>query len=156
MLTGKGGGGQPATIKRGQKLAASAGRGAMPTVTQRSMGALHAPAFITPDRRVTGGLNLTAYTHCVPARLPTLAKSGFLLDPRPLDESASPHAGALAISRAFRSLKIPELAAANLQLKARRRGYEEAQFRETIMLLQAVGGECPEDLCLLNQDPMLG
>ena len=85
-----------------------------------------------------------------------LAKSGFLLDPRPLDESASPHAGALAISRAFRSLKIPELATANLQLKLRKRGYEEAQFMETVMLLQAVGGDCPEDLGLLNQDPMLG
>jgi len=92
----------------------------------------------------------------MPARLPLLAKSGFLLDPRPLDEPASPHAGALAISRVFRSLKIPELAAANLQLKSRQRGYEEAQFIETVMLLQAVGGDCPEDLSLLNHDPMLG
>jgi hypothetical protein len=92
----------------------------------------------------------------MPARLPTLAKSGFLLDPRPLDEPASPHAGALVISRAFRSLKLPELAAANLRLKSRQRGYEEAQFMETVMLLQAVGGDCPEDLCLLNHDPMLG
>ena len=92
----------------------------------------------------------------MPARLPLLAKSGFLLDPRPLDEPASPHAGALVISRALRSLKIPELAAANLQLRSRRRGYEEAQFIETVMLLQAVGGDCPEDLDLLNHDPMLG
>src|SRR5882724_10436901 len=93
----------------------------------------------------------------VPARLPLLAKSGFLLDPRPLDEPASAHAGALAISRAFRSLKIPELATANLQLKLRQRGYEEAQFIETVLLLQAVGGDCPEDLCLINNnDPMLG
>jgi hypothetical protein len=92
----------------------------------------------------------------VPARLPLLAKSGFLLDPRPLEEPASPHAGALVISRALRSLKIPELTAANLQLKVRQRGYEEAQFIETVMLLQAIGGDCPEDLELLNQDPMLG
>ncbi len=92
----------------------------------------------------------------MPARLPLLAKSGFLLDPRPLDEPASPHAGALVISRVFRSLKGPDLCAANLQLKARQRGYDEAQFLETILLLQAVGGDCPEDLSLLNQDPMLG
>jgi hypothetical protein len=92
----------------------------------------------------------------VSARLPLLAKSGFLLDPRPLDEPSSPHAGALVISRAFRSLKVPELVAANLQLKSRQRGYEEAQFMETVMLLQAVGGDCPEDLGLLNRDPMLG
>jgi hypothetical protein len=92
----------------------------------------------------------------MPARLPLLAKSGFLLDLRPLDEPASAHAGVLVISRAFRSLKGPELCAANLQLKTRQRGYEEAQFLETILLLQAVGGDCPEDLSLLNQDPMLG
>jgi hypothetical protein len=92
----------------------------------------------------------------MPARLPLLSKSGFLLDPRPLEEPASPHAGALVISRALRSLKVPELTAANLQLKRRQRGYEEAQFIETVLLLQAVGGDCPEDLALLNQDRMLG
>ncbi len=92
----------------------------------------------------------------MPARLPLLGKSGFLLDPRPLEEPASPHAGALVISRALRSLKLPELTAANLQLKRRQRGYEEAQFIETVLLLQAVGGDCPEDLALLNQDAMLG
>ena len=92
----------------------------------------------------------------MPARLPLLAKSGFLLDPRPLEEPASPHAGALVISRALRSLKVAELTAANLQLKRRQRGYQEAQFIETVLLLQAVGGDCPEDLVLLNQDAMLG
>ncbi len=92
----------------------------------------------------------------MPARLPLLGKSGFLLDPRPLDEPASPHAGALVISRALRALKVPELTAANLQLKSRQRGYPEAQFLETILLLQAIGGDCPEDLDLVNQDPMLG
>jgi hypothetical protein len=92
----------------------------------------------------------------MPARLPLLSKSGFLLDPRPLEEPASPHAGVLVISRALRSLKVPELTAANLQLKRRQRGYEEAQFIETVLLLQAVGGDCPEDLALLNQDAMLG
>jgi hypothetical protein len=92
----------------------------------------------------------------MPARLPLLAKSGFFLDPRPLAEPASPHAGSLVISRAFRSLKGPELIAANLALKRRQRGFDEAQFVETALLLQAVGGDCPEDLALLNEDPMLG
>lgn len=92
----------------------------------------------------------------MPARLPLLAKSGFILDPRPLNEPASPHAGVLVISRVFRSLQIPALTAANLQLKARQRGFDEAQFIETVLLLQAIGGECPEDLHLLNHDPMLG
>ena len=43
------------------------------------------------------------------ARIPTQHKSPFEIDPRPLDEMASPHAGLLATSRAFRSLKIPDL-----------------------------------------------
>jgi hypothetical protein len=55
-----------------------------------------------------------------------LAKSGFFLDPRPLDEPASPHAGSLVISRIFRSLKGPELIEANLALKSRQRGFDEA------------------------------
>ena len=92
----------------------------------------------------------------MPARLPLLAKSGFLLDPRPLAEPASPHAGVLVLSRAFRSLGGPALLEANLALKRRERGFDEAQFVETGLLLQAVGGDCPEDLALLNHDPMLG
>ena len=47
------------------------------------------------------------------ARLPVQNKSPFDLDARPLNETASPHAGLLATSRAFRSLKVPDLIAAN-------------------------------------------
>jgi hypothetical protein len=85
-----------------------------------------------------------------------LAKTGFILDPKPLREASSAHAGVLAFSRAYRSLKVPELVVANLKLKTRQRGFEEAQLIETGILLQAVGGDCPEDVFLLNSDPMLG
>jgi hypothetical protein len=40
-------------------------------------------------------------------------------------------------------------------LRQRQRGFAEAQFIETISLLQAIGGECPQDLCLLVGDPCL-
>ena len=50
------------------------------------------------------------------ARIPTQEKSPFEIDPRPLQEMSSPHAGLLATSRAFRSLGIPALAAAHLEL----------------------------------------
>jgi hypothetical protein len=90
------------------------------------------------------------------ARLPLLAKTGFILDPKPLEEASSAHAGVLAFSRAYRSLKVPELIAANLNLRARQRGFEEAQLVETLILLQIVGGDCPDDICLLNSDLMLG
>lgn len=89
------------------------------------------------------------------ARLPLLAKTPFVLDRRPLLEATSPHAGALSISRAYRSLGVPQLVAANLSLRKRQRGFSEAQFIESISLLQAVGGECPEDMRLLLGDECL-
>jgi hypothetical protein len=89
------------------------------------------------------------------ARLPLLHKTPFVLDPRPLFEATSPHAGLLSVSRAYRSLGVPGLVAANLSLRKRQRGFAEAQFIESISLLQAVGGECPEDMPLLAGDPCL-
>jgi hypothetical protein len=89
------------------------------------------------------------------ARLPPLRKTPFVLDGRPLLEATSPHAGALSISRAFRSLGLPQLIGANLKLRKRQRGFEEAQLAESICLLQAVGGECPEDMRLLIGDQCL-
>ena len=89
------------------------------------------------------------------ARLPLLHKTPFVLDARPLREATSPHAGALSIPRAARALGLPQLIAANLALRKRQRGFSEAQFIESISLLQAVGGECPEDLRLLQGDECL-
>jgi len=91
----------------------------------------------------------------VSARLPLLHKTPFVLDPRPLFEATSPHAGLLSVSRAFRSLGVPALLAANLSLRKRQRGFSEAQLVESITLLQALGGECPEDLQLLAGDACL-
>jgi len=89
------------------------------------------------------------------ARLPLLHKTPFVLDGRLLQEATSPHAGALSISRAYRSLGLPQLIAANLSLRKRQRGFAEAQVIEAITLLQAVGGECPEDMRLLIGDECL-
>jgi hypothetical protein len=89
------------------------------------------------------------------ARLPLLHKTPFVLDPRPLREATSSHAGVLSLSRTARSLGLPQLIEANLALRKRQRGFCEAQFIETICLLQAVGGECPEDLRLLQGDECL-
>ncbi len=91
----------------------------------------------------------------MPARIPTQYKSPFEIDARPLDEMSSPHAGLLPTSRAFRSLSIPGLIAANLKLKQRQRGFAEAQYIESVVLLQTVGGDCPEDMQLLVGDPCL-
>ncbi|HXP59192.1 MAG TPA: hypothetical protein VN829_01805, partial [Dongiaceae bacterium] len=89
------------------------------------------------------------------ARLPTLHKTPFVLDPRPLEEATSPHAGLLAISRVYRSLGVPGLVEANLHLRKRQRGHPEAEMIESAVLLQALGGECPEDISLLAGDGCL-
>lgn len=89
------------------------------------------------------------------ARLPLLHKTPFVLDGRLLHEAISSHAGLLSVSRAFRSLGLPALIAANLPLRKRQRGFSEAQIIESVSLLQALGGECPEDMRLLAQDPCL-
>lgn len=89
------------------------------------------------------------------ARLPILHKTPFVLDARPLQEASSPHAGLLGISRAYRSLGVPHLIAANLQLRKRKSGFSEGQLIESVVLLQGVGGDCPEDIRLLANDPCL-
>jgi hypothetical protein len=89
------------------------------------------------------------------ARLPLLKKTPFVLDPRPLTEATSPHAGLLATSRAFRSLGVPDLIATQLKLRKRQRGYNEGQMVESVVLLNTVGGECPEDIRLLGNDACL-
>jgi hypothetical protein len=89
------------------------------------------------------------------ARLPLLHRTPFVLDPRPLQEATSPHAGLLSVSRVYRSLGVPDLIAANLSLRKRQSGFSEAQFIETAALLQVVGGECPEDIHLLGGDECL-
>ena len=89
------------------------------------------------------------------ARLPLLHQTPFVLDERPLYEATSPHAGLLSISRVYRALGMPALVGANLALRKRQRGFAEAQFIESISLLQAVGGECPEDMHLLAGDDCL-
>jgi hypothetical protein len=89
------------------------------------------------------------------ARLPLLHKTPFVLHEQPLQEATSPHAGLLSISRAYRSLGLPDLIAANLCLRKRQRGFLEAQLVESVSLLQVVGGECPEDMHLLAGDECL-
>jgi hypothetical protein len=84
-----------------------------------------------------------------------MAKTPFVLDPRPLPEASSAHAGVLATSRVFRSLGLPDLIDSQLALYKRRRGFGEAQMIESVVLLQTIGGDCPEDIGLLSGDSCL-
>jgi hypothetical protein len=86
------------------------------------------------------------------APLPLLGKTPFMLDLKPLAEASSPYAGVLATSRAFRSLGLPGAIEAALKFKRRHRGFSEAQMIESLVLLQTIGGDCPDDIGLLAQD----
>lgn len=84
-----------------------------------------------------------------------MKKTPFVLDSRPLHEPSTAHAGLLAHSRVFRSLEVPELIKEHLQIRKRERGFSESQMIESIVLLQTLGGECPEDVSLLADDECL-
>ena len=91
----------------------------------------------------------------MPVIVPLMHKTPFKLDTQRLVEASSPHAGVLATSRAFRSLGFPDLIDAHLALRTRQRGFSEAQMIETVLVLQTIGGDCPEDLGLLAGDGCL-
>ena len=91
----------------------------------------------------------------MPARIPTLRKTPFAIDPRPLREMGTAHAGLLATARALRALGLDQWAETHLKSKRRQRGHGEAQLVESIVLLQTVGGDRPEDIDLLADDTCL-
>ena len=57
--------------------------------------------------------------------------------------------------QAFRSLGLPQAIKQHVRIKERERGYDEATFIESFVILNAVGGECLEDFEQLRADPGL-
>src|SRR2546430_17204329 len=60
------------------------------------------------------------------------------------------------VVQAFRSLGLPGSVKQHLVVKERQRGYDEATFVESFVLLNAAGGECLDDFERLRADPGLG
>ena len=54
--------------------------------------------------------------------------------------------------RAFRSLHLPESMRRDLRMGRRERGFDEASLVESFVVLNAVGGECPDDFQHLRAD----
>jgi hypothetical protein len=79
----------------------------------------------------------------------------FQLDPEPATETLTSYGGVPLVVRAFRSLGLPEAVAQHVRIKQRDRGYDEATFVESFVILNAVGGECLEDFEQLRADPGL-
>jgi hypothetical protein len=89
----------------------------------------------------------------MPARVAILRKTPFAIDPEPLRGACSARAGLASVSRVFRALGLPGSCEANLRgIKKRKRGAEEGQSMESLVLLHAAGGECMDDMDRLRED----
>jgi hypothetical protein len=86
---------------------------------------------------------------------PTDSPLPFALDPTPIEETLTAFGGAPLVVQAFRSLGLPGSVSREVQVKVRQRGYDEATFVESFVVLQALGGECLDDFVRLRADPGL-
>src|SRR5437867_1325679 len=87
---------------------------------------------------------------------PTESPLLFALDPKPAEEMLTALGGLPLVVQAFRSLGLPGSVKQHVVVKERQRGYDEATFVESFVLLNAAGGECLDDFERLRADPGLG
>jgi hypothetical protein len=90
-----------------------------------------------------------------PKPSPTASSLLFELDPEPLEETLTALGGIPLVVQAFRSLGLPQSIQEHVRVKQRQRGYDDATFVESFVVLHAAGGECVEDFERLRQDPGL-
>jgi hypothetical protein len=90
-----------------------------------------------------------------PKPSPTESPLLFEVDPEPLLETLTALGGMPLVVQAFRSLGLPQSVREQVRVKARERGYDEATFVESFVILNAAGGECLDDFKRLRQDPGL-
>ena len=76
----------------------------------------------------------------------------FEIDAEPLEECVTALGGVPLLVRAARSLDVPGRVQRHLQLKQRQRGFDEASYVESFLVLNAVGGDCLEDFDPLRED----
>ncbi|HUY13161.1 MAG TPA: IS1380 family transposase [Terriglobia bacterium] len=86
-----------------------------------------------------------------PTEFPVL----FEIDPEPAQERLTALGGLPLVAQTFRSLGLPGSVKRQVEIKERARGYDEATFVESFVLLNAAGGECVEDFERLREDPGL-
>jgi len=86
---------------------------------------------------------------------PTESPLLFEVDPQPIEETLTALGGIPLVVQALRSLGLPPSVQEHVGVKERERGYDEATFVESFVILNAAGGECPEDFKRLRADPGL-
>jgi DDE family transposase len=76
----------------------------------------------------------------------------FEIDAEPLEECVTALGGVPLLVRAARSLDVPGRVQRHVQVKQRQRGFDEASYVESFLVLNAVGGDCLEDFDQLRED----
>ena len=85
-------------------------------------------------------------------KTPLLEKTPFAIDAKPMEALMTSQAGLSAFSRAFRSLGGPKLCDELVDIKERSRGFTVGQHVESLILLNAAGGDCMSDIEKLRVD----
>jgi hypothetical protein len=85
---------------------------------------------------------------------PSPAESEFLfeIDPEPAAERLTSYGGAAVLVQTLRSLGVAQSVARHVPIKKRDRGYDEATFVESFVVLTGVGGDCLDDFDQLRAD----
>src|SRR6266487_1621345 len=83
---------------------------------------------------------------------PTESELLFEIDPEPAREVLTAMGGAPLLVQAFRSLGLAGSVREHVHVKQRQRGYDEATFVESFVLLNGLGGECLDDFERLRED----
>ena len=85
-------------------------------------------------------------------RSPAEGELPFEYDWQPAQEVLTAYAGIPLFVRAARSFGVPDSVVRNVSLKQRQRGFDEATYVESFLVLNALGGDCLEDFDRLRED----
>ena len=83
---------------------------------------------------------------------PTESPLRFEIDPEPASETLTALGGIPLLVQAFRSRGLPASVERQVRIKQRQRGYDEASFVESLVILNAAGGECLDDFARRRED----
>lgn len=83
---------------------------------------------------------------------PTQQGLGFEYEEGARQENVTAMAGIPVLVQAFRSLGLPASVKRHVTIKQRERGYDEATYVESFVILNAAGGECLDDFAQLRKD----
>jgi hypothetical protein len=85
-------------------------------------------------------------------RSPAEGEFLFEIDEEPTEECLTAFGGLPLFVRTARSLDVPGSGKRKLALKQRDRGFDEATYIESFLVLNAAGGDCLEDFDCLRED----